>query len=125
MINTQLERMEIDKAIHDAIKLGIVEFIVEMLKYNPEFIWRKDKKGRTIFSHAIILCPVKIFNLIYPLGTKKSIVARRHDIFGNNFLHLAVKLSPPSQLERISGAALQMQRELQWFRVNKIIDVSF
>lgn len=56
MINTQLERMEIDKAIHDAIKLGIVEFIVEMLKYNPEFIWRKDKKGRTIFSHAIILC---------------------------------------------------------------------
>jgi hypothetical protein len=33
-------------------------------------------------------------------------------------LHLAAKLSPPSQLARISGAALQMQRELQWYKVS-------
>lgn len=117
MSESQLEKMEIDKAIHEAIKHGIVEFVVEILEYNPEFIWRKDKKGRTIFSHAIIFRQEKIYSLIYKLGTKKRIVARRHDIFGNNFLHLAAKLSPPTQLERISGAALQMQRELQWFKV--------
>lgn len=116
MSDSQLEKMEIDKAIYDAIKHGIVEFVVEILEYNPEFIWRKDKKGRTIFSHAIVLRQEKIFSLIYRLGTKKSIVACRHDIFGNNFLHLAAKLSPPTQLERVSGAALQMQRELQWFK---------
>ncbi|KVH98615.1 Ankyrin repeat-containing protein, partial [Cynara cardunculus var. scolymus] len=116
MSSLQLEKMEIDKAVHIAIKHGIVEFVVELLKFNPEFIWRKDKRGRTIFSHAIILRQEKIFSLFYRLGMKKSIVASRHDIFRNNFLHLAAKLSPPSQLERVSGAALQMQRELQWYK---------
>ncbi|MFS7952951.1 putative ankyrin repeat-containing domain, PGG domain, ankyrin repeat-containing domain superfamily [Helianthus anomalus] len=112
----ELERLEIDKAVHNAIKHGIVEFVEELLAYNPEFIWRKDKRGRTIFSHAIVLRHEKIFSLFYRLGTKKSIVASRHDIFQNNFLHLAAKLSPPAQLERVSGAALQMQRELQWYK---------
>ncbi|KAL4586401.1 hypothetical protein LXL04_011037 [Taraxacum kok-saghyz] len=113
---SELENMQIDKAVHSAIKHGIVEFVVELLTHNPEFIWRKDKKGRTIFSHAIILRQEKIFSLFYSLGTRKSIVASRHDIFGNNFLHLAAKLSPPAQLECVSGAALQMQRELQWYK---------
>ncbi|KAJ0080960.1 hypothetical protein Patl1_12165 [Pistacia atlantica] len=41
--------------------------------------------------------------------------------FGNNILHFAGKLAPPYQLSRIPGAALQMQRELQWFKqVEKI-----
>ncbi|KAJ4847155.1 hypothetical protein Tsubulata_050440, partial [Turnera subulata] len=34
----------------------------------------------------------------------------------NNLLHLAGLLPPPQQLAKISGAALQMQRELQWFK---------
>lgn len=109
--------MDIDKILYDAIKHGIIEFVAEILKYNPEFIWRKDKKGRTIFALAIVLRQEKIYSLMYSLGTKRNIMARRHDIFGNNFLHLAAKLSPPTQLERVSGAALQMQRELQWFKV--------
>ncbi|KAJ9560565.1 hypothetical protein OSB04_005725 [Centaurea solstitialis] len=124
--SSQLENMEIDKAIHSAIKHGIVEFVEELLKFNPEFIWKKDKKGRTIFSHALILRQEKIFSLFYKLGTKKSIVASRHDIFRNNFLHLAAKLSPPHQLERVSGAALQMQRELQWYKeVESLVQPKF
>ncbi|KAL3832802.1 hypothetical protein ACJIZ3_007538 [Penstemon smallii] len=118
----ELEKMDLNTIIYDAIKHGIIEFITEMLKYNPEIIWKKDERGRTIFSHAIVLRQEKIFSLIYGLGTKKSIMVRRHDIFRNNYLHLAAKLSPPSQLERVSGAALQMQRELQWFKeVEKIV----
>ncbi|KAJ0580506.1 putative ankyrin repeat-containing domain, PGG domain, ankyrin repeat-containing domain superfamily [Helianthus annuus] len=116
MNHLELERLEIDKAVHNAIKHGIVEFVEELLTYNPDFIWRKDKRGRSIFSHAIVLRQEKIFSLFCRLGTKKSIVASRHDIFQNNFLHLAAKLSPPAQLERVSGAALQMQRELQWYK---------
>ncbi|XP_071740974.1 uncharacterized protein [Rutidosis leptorrhynchoides] len=119
--HSQLEHIEIDKAVHVAIKYGIVEFVFELIKYNPEFIWRKDKKGRTVFSHAIILRQEKIFSLFYKLGTKKSIVASRHDLFQNNCLHLAAKLSPPTQLERVSGAALQMQRELQWYKEIEIL----
>ncbi|KAG8374343.1 hypothetical protein BUALT_Bualt11G0121900 [Buddleja alternifolia] len=113
---SDLENMDIDTIIYDAIKHGIIEFIREMLKYKPDIIWKKDKIGRTIFAHAIVLRQEKIFSLIYGLGTRMRIMARRHDIFGNNYLHLAAKLSPPFQLERVSGAALQMQRELQWFK---------
>ncbi|MFS7952953.1 putative ankyrin repeat-containing domain, PGG domain, ankyrin repeat-containing domain superfamily [Helianthus anomalus] len=114
--DSKLDMMEIDKAVMTAIKYGIVEFVNELLKYNPDFIWREDKRGRSIFSHAIVLRNEKIFSLFYRLGTKKSIVASRHDIFQNNFLHLAAKLSPPAHLEHISGPALQMQRELQWYK---------
>ena len=39
------------------------------------------------------------------------------DNSGNNMLHMAGFLAPSSQLSRIPGAALQMQRELQWFKV--------
>ncbi|CAI9108996.1 OLC1v1008719C2 [Oldenlandia corymbosa var. corymbosa] len=113
---SQLETMGIDKILYDAIEHGIIEFVLEILKFTPEIIWRKDKRGRTIFAHAIILRQEKIYSLIHSLGAKKKIIARRHDVFGNNFLHLAAKMSPPSQLERVSGAALQMQRELQWFQ---------
>ncbi|XP_051115130.1 uncharacterized protein LOC127240468 isoform X2 [Andrographis paniculata] len=112
----ELRNMGIDSIIYDAIKHGIIEFISEMLKYKPEVIWKKDEKGRTIFAHAIVLRQESIFGLIHGLGIKKNIMARRHDAFKNNYLHLAAKLSPPSQLARVSGAALQMQRELQWFK---------
>ena len=36
---------------------------------------------------------------------------------GDNILHIAAKLAPPHRLHTITGAALQMQRELQWFKV--------
>ncbi|RVW32773.1 hypothetical protein CK203_086323 [Vitis vinifera] len=111
-----LQMAGMDHALYDAIKHGIIEFVVKLMKQDHESIWRKGVKGRTMFSHAIVLRQEKIFSLIYGLGIKKNIVARRHDIFHNNILHLAGKLSPPSQLDRVSGAALQMQRELQWFK---------
>ncbi|XP_022848543.1 ankyrin repeat-containing protein NPR4-like [Olea europaea var. sylvestris] len=113
---SQLEKMHIDQIIYDAIQHGNLEFIKEMIKWNPEIIRKKDKNGKTIFSHAIALRQEEIYSLIFDLGTKKSIISKKHDIFKNNFLHLAAKLSPPSQLERVSGEALQMQRELQWFK---------
>ncbi|KAL6345940.1 hypothetical protein AAG906_025220 [Vitis piasezkii] len=116
LTSSQLEMFGINQAIYDAIKHGIIEFIVALIKHDPESIWRKGVKGRTMFSHAVVLRQEKIFSLVYGLGIKKNVIARRHDIFHNNILHLAGKLSPPSQLDRVSGAALQMQRELQWFK---------
>ncbi|XP_022855740.1 uncharacterized protein LOC111376960 [Olea europaea var. sylvestris] len=44
------------------------------------------------------------------------------DKSGNNILHLAAELPPSSRLNIVSGAALQMQRELLWFKeVEKIL----
>ncbi|GKV48320.1 hypothetical protein SLEP1_g55144 [Rubroshorea leprosula] len=34
----------------------------------------------------------------------------------NNILHIAARLAPHSQLDHISGAALQLQNELHWFK---------
>ncbi|XP_022893902.1 uncharacterized protein LOC111408365 isoform X1 [Olea europaea var. sylvestris] len=113
---SELDEMDMDTIIYDAIKHGIHEFIEEMIKYKPEIIWKRDKKRRTIFSHAIVLRQEKIYSLIFDLGTEKRIITKKRDIFKNNHLHLAAKLSPPPQLEKVSGAALQMQRELQWFK---------
>ncbi|KAJ0041317.1 hypothetical protein Pint_27199 [Pistacia integerrima] len=60
--NTQLERIGFDQAIYDAIKHGIIEIVDELIECNPEIIWRKDKKGRTIFANALVLRQEKIFS---------------------------------------------------------------
>ncbi|XP_028758960.1 ankyrin repeat-containing protein NPR4-like [Neltuma alba] len=46
----------------------------------------------------------------------RNVVAAMFLENNNNLLHTAAKLAPPSQLYRIPGAALQMQREWQWFK---------
>nr|XP_027075250.1 uncharacterized protein LOC113699238 isoform X1 [Coffea arabica] len=111
-----LEEMDIMKILYDAIEQGIIEFVDKIFKYRTGIIYKRDEKGRTIFSHAIVLRQDKIYSLLNALGTRKSILARRHDFFGNNLLHLAAKLSPLSRLDKISGAALQMQREIRWVK---------
>lgn len=40
------------------------------------------------------------------------------DNLGNNILHLAAKKPKRDRLNFVSGAALQMQRELLWFKVH-------
>ncbi|XP_059635946.1 uncharacterized protein LOC132278151 [Cornus florida] len=46
----------------------------------------------------------------------KQYTTHSRDIYGNTILHLAGKLAPPHKLNLVSGAALQMQCELQWFK---------
>lgn len=35
----------------------------------------------------------------------------------DTILHLAAKLAPPAHLRIVPGVALQMQREVQWFKI--------
>ncbi|XP_022848480.1 uncharacterized protein LOC111370823 [Olea europaea var. sylvestris] len=56
------------------------------------------------------------WGILRSIGKEKCLMGMRYDIFGNNYLHLAAKLSLPSRLDIVTGAALQMQRELQWFK---------
>ncbi|CAA2997756.1 Hypothetical predicted protein [Olea europaea subsp. europaea] len=60
-------------------------------------------------------------------GTTKDFITYYIDDEGNNILHLAGKLAPPSRLNTVSaGPALQMQRELLWFKdVKKIVRPSY
>ncbi|KAM7256753.1 hypothetical protein ACFE04_012494 [Oxalis oulophora] len=67
-----------------------------------------------------------IFNLIYEMGDYKRLLLLPVDILGNNILHLAAKLAPPDRLSITPCAALQMQRELQWYKeVERIVPHSF
>lgn len=56
----------------------------------------------------------------------RHLVTRYIDPYGNNILHLAGRLPPSDRLNLVSGAALQMQRELQWFKqVEKFVQPAY
>lgn len=119
--DSQIEKLGIKKAVFKAIKHGIVEFITQIMKHYPDIIWCYDDYDRHIFLYATLQRQEKIFSLIYTIGAKKNSVATLWDKAHNNILHQAAFLAPSSQLDRVAGAALQMQRELQWFKVTNRI----
>ncbi|KAL6327301.1 hypothetical protein AAG906_018603 [Vitis piasezkii] len=113
---------QVRQAVFQAVKRGNVEFVTEMIKSIPELAWNRDINGRNIFFIAIFNRQEKIFNLLHGLtDAQKMKVISPLDRFGNSMLHLVAMLAPSEQLDGISGAALQMQRELQWFKEVKNI----
>ncbi|RVW90978.1 hypothetical protein CK203_044168 [Vitis vinifera] len=120
----ELQNMKVDvlgfqvhQAVFQAVKRGNVEFVTETIKSIPELAWSRDINGRNIFFIAILNRQEKIFNLLHGLThAQKMKVISPLDRFRNNMLHLVAMLAPSEQLDGISGAALQMQRELQWFK---------
>lgn len=54
------------------------------------------------------------------VGYKIDLVSTTDD-HKNTILHYAAKLAPSAQLNLISGVALQMQREVQWFKARKMV----
>lgn len=101
-----------------AAQLGKVEFLMVLIKSYPDILWKVDENRYSIFHIAVIHRHEEIFKLIYEIGAIKDLIATYKDGRGNNMLHLASKLASPSRLNSISGAALQMQRELLWFEVS-------
>ncbi|KNA15066.1 hypothetical protein SOVF_101570 [Spinacia oleracea] len=105
-----------------AAKLGKVEFLMVLIKSYPDILWKVDENRYSIFHIAVIYRHEEIFKLIHEIGAIKDLIATYKDDHGNNMLHLASKLAPPNRLNCVSGAALQMQRELLWFEaVKKIV----
>ena len=107
----------VNLAILRAIKNGIFEFAFEMVKADPQNFWTHDEKSVCIFSVAVEYRRAKIFSLIYGLDIKNALAICVDDFYGNTLLHMAGMSAPSTSLDRIAGAALQMQRELQWFKV--------
>ncbi|KAM5585134.1 hypothetical protein ABKV19_004504 [Rosa sericea] len=111
------------KLLFDATKLGNYEFVAVLISSYPDLIWQLDDKNRSIIHVAVLHRHASIFNLAHEIGSIKDfIVAFTDGDDSNNILHMAGKLAPPNQLNLVSGAALQMQRELVWFEeVKKIV----
>ncbi|KAI3907991.1 hypothetical protein MKW98_003636 [Papaver atlanticum] len=98
-----------------AIRHGITEFMVECLE---EFVYLADYRlpEQNIIEMAIAERNELMVNLICKSTFKKIDLVSRIDNDGNTILHYAAKLAPPAQLNLVPGVAIQMQRELQWFK---------
>ncbi|KAJ0752189.1 putative ankyrin repeat-containing domain, PGG domain, ankyrin repeat-containing domain superfamily [Helianthus annuus] len=102
------------RPILEAACQNAYKVVDEILFRSPEAIQSKDKNGYDIIQLAIINRSEKIYNLIYDIGERKNIYRTYKDSSQNNILHLAGKLAPSGVLNQRTGAALQLQRELQW-----------
>ncbi|XP_034677977.1 uncharacterized protein LOC117908481 isoform X2 [Vitis riparia] len=95
-------------------KYGIPEILEEIIKSYPFALEYLDE---VVFKSVVSNRYEKIFNLICETGMHRQLIIRTEDDSNKgNILHLAGKLAPPHRLSLISGAALQMQRELHWFK---------
>ncbi|KAL2524771.1 Ankyrin repeat family protein [Abeliophyllum distichum] len=120
-----LKIIEETPILTDAAKIGNVEFLTLLTHSYPDLIWKINSDNYSIFHIAVIHRQEKVFSLIYHTGAIKDLLVLYEDKDKNNILHLAGKLAPPSRLNIVSGAALQMQRELLWFKeVEKILQPS-
>jgi hypothetical protein len=114
------EYHRVKDAIFRSIEKGNFDFIFGMVKANPNLKWSHGVDRTSIFSFAVLHRQPKIFSLIYGLPIKKTMITW-FDEKGNTMLHMAGMIGASIQINRIPGAALQMQRELQWFKVISLI----
>ncbi|XP_040993577.1 uncharacterized protein LOC121240249 isoform X2 [Juglans microcarpa x Juglans regia] len=121
----QLEDGRVYSAINQATKNGSFEFVSKMLETDLRFIWYRDEDRRNIFMLAVLHRQEKIFSILYSGDMMMSYNAMKclQDVDGNNILHMAGRmLKHSTRVNQIPGAALQMQRELQWFKeVERIV----
>ncbi|XP_031269174.1 ankyrin repeat-containing protein NPR4-like [Pistacia vera] len=114
------------RLLFTAAELGNVEFIKVLIQKYPDLIWKVDDHSRSIFHIAVLHRQENIFNLIHEIGAHKDLIAAYEDENNNNMLHLAGKLAHPDRVKIDSGVALQLRRELHWFKeVEKVVQPSY
>ncbi|RZC84806.1 hypothetical protein C5167_047591 [Papaver somniferum] len=106
-----------------AIKHGIIEFVAECIEKNNDLIFYKipvENMLQMAITERKEMIVTFICKTADRLGGKNYLVSKR-DADTNTILHCAAKLAPLAQLSLVSGAALQMQREMQWYKGIKSI----
>ena len=110
------------RLLHNAARAGNAEFLIILISSYPDLIWKVDDDKKSIFHVAVENRQESVFSLMYEIGGLRDFLANYHDPKKNsNMLHLAGKLAAPYHLSIVSGAALQMQRELLWFKVRRLL----
>ncbi|KAI5343867.1 hypothetical protein L3X38_011743 [Prunus dulcis] len=93
------------------------EFTDSVLQARPDIVWRTNEMRRNPLMYATESRQEKIYSLIYRFDKRKrTLIATLADTSDNCLLHVAGMLSSLAKLDNISGAALQMQRQVQWFK---------
>ena len=116
-IATAAEETEnvLKKPMFTAAKFGIYEIVMEIIiSYFPWSLSFSNEDRDDIFHVAVKHRQEKVFNIIFNMPKAQTFFVADIDVKGVNILHSAARSVPSSE---VSGAALQMQRELQWFKV--------
>ncbi|XP_076926214.1 uncharacterized protein LOC143589286 [Bidens hawaiensis] len=109
-------------AFIEAVKNDTPEVIEQIIRFFPQSIWTRNN-GYSLSQLSVMNRCEKVFNFFVQEVTHEKYL---HNVCvdkdENNLLHLAGKLAPTHKLNMVNGAALQMQRELQWFQeVSKLV----
>ncbi|KAL4577748.1 hypothetical protein LXL04_013861 [Taraxacum kok-saghyz] len=114
------------RIIFVAAEMGNTRFIIELIRKYPDLIWKVNDNNHSIFHTAVKHRHEGIYNLLYEIGSMKDLITPLKDKNENNMLHLVGKSAKKKRLEDVSGVALQMQRELLWFKeVEEMIPPSY
>ncbi|KAM0958049.1 hypothetical protein EV1_023150 [Malus domestica] len=139
--NEEMKRYKLYETVFNAVEHGIVEIVISLCKAKPELLVRKrPRKGPdekftfprsisetfinqeptfegSIFHYAVECRQEKVYSLIYGAG-ERNYLATMNNSRVEKMLYHAGKLSPlaKEKLDCIPGAALQMQRERQWYK---------
>ncbi|KAI3880649.1 hypothetical protein MKW92_005490 [Papaver armeniacum] len=99
------------------IRHGLIEVILQGLKHFGHLM--RYRLPHQMMEIAIAERNEEIVNLLWERcdtrGARINLVSTT-DKDGNTILHYASKLAPSDKLNSVSGVALQMQREVQWFK---------
>ncbi|KAI4380802.1 hypothetical protein MLD38_006950 [Melastoma candidum] len=121
-----------DDTIIEATNKGIVDLVEICLMYYPELIW-STRDGTNILSSAIEYRQEKVFRLL----SKRNALNKRAFLYQSAaenenedkeesreyLLRSVAKLSSNFKSLSVSGAAFQMQTEVQWFKaVEQFVD---
>lgn len=100
-----------------AVLYGTPEVIEECIITYPDIIWYTGK-GFHLSLEAIMQRQKQVYSVIFQSSINKISQASLIDEEEKEIsLHKAAKLAPPHRLNVVTGAALQMQQELQWYKV--------
>ncbi|XP_050134525.1 uncharacterized protein LOC126610486 isoform X1 [Malus sylvestris] len=129
--NEEMMRYKPYEIVFNAVENGIVEIVISLCKAKPELLVKKRRREgqnkesifpesifqESIFHYAVECRQEKVYSLIYGAG-KRNYLATFKNSRVERMLYYAGMLSPlaKEKLDRISGPALQMQRERQWYK---------
>ncbi|KAL5568421.1 hypothetical protein UlMin_024996 [Ulmus minor] len=111
----QIEDAEIRGALVVAASQGIIEYVTNITKAIPKTMWHAN------FAHIIIESAIrnreaKVFSLIHGLDDKQAIANIINYSNHDTLLHVTGYIANSRKLNLIAGVALQMQREMQWYK---------
>ncbi|KAI3908678.1 hypothetical protein MKW92_013768 [Papaver armeniacum] len=108
--------------IVEFISTELVDLFTALIKSNDNLMHQRDKNGDGLFQLAVLHRQENIFKAIIDMGLQHPTTSPPGEKDKNNILHCAGFWRPLLHLHKVSGAALQMQREIQWFKeVQKVV----